>query len=77
MKKKQYLIHFKCQILDKAISYSIDGESFYRVFEWANAKNIELNVTYKNKFRIIGIYEILYDVEKFNKVINTKERLNA
>ena len=75
--KKQYRIHLKCQALDKGNSYLIQADNYDAAYEWSDSKLRDLSREHQQIFRIIGIYETLFNVEKFNKTINTMEIANA
>tara|TARA_Y100000034_G_C6810367_1_gene364140 strand:- start:273 stop:506 length:234 start_codon:yes stop_codon:yes gene_type:complete len=77
MKKKQYLVHLKCQKLDKVASLSVDANDFDVVYDLVVDEQTKLSEKYKQKFRIIGIYEVLYDIEKFNRMAKTSEVISV
>ena len=65
--KKWYKIHLKDE-KDGLISYDCKLENFNDAITSAYEKIDTINERKSSAYRVIGIYEIMYDREQFNKL---------
>ena len=65
----KYKAHFKNQNADKAYDHNFDAKDFIAAYRYALGV-VEQLETGLEGWRVIGVYEILYDAEKLSKSIH-------
>ena len=66
----KFKAHYKNENTDKVYDHNFEEQGFAEAYVYAQETTRELVELGGLGWRIVGVYEILYDVEKFSKVIH-------
>lgn len=66
----KYLLHFKNEDKDLAVSVFTTAPSFTEAYAFAQNKVIDLDKAKGSGWRVIGVYEILYNIEQYSHFIH-------
>jgi len=66
----KFKIHFQNETRDKASDTFIEASDFAEAYERAQERVLQLEVRQGRGWRIVGVYEILYNLEKFSETIH-------
>ena len=65
----KYKAHFKNQTENRAYDHNFDAKDFISAYQYALGIASQLEGQFKG-WRVIGVYEILYDAEKLSRSIH-------
>jgi hypothetical protein len=65
----KYKAHFKNQTENRAYDHNFDAKDFVTAYDYACNMLTQLEEQFKG-WRMIGVYEILYDAEKLSRSIH-------
>ena len=66
----KFKAHYKNQTSDKVYDHNFDADSFEQAYGFAQETRLELTELGGPGWRVIGVYEILYNVEKLSTVVH-------
>ena len=66
----KFKAHYKNQNTDKMYDHNFDADSFEQAYGFAQETRRELTELGSPGWRVIGVYEILYDAEKLSSIIH-------
>tara|TARA_Y100001938_G_scaffold141320_1_gene210881 strand:- start:1491 stop:1697 length:207 start_codon:yes stop_codon:yes gene_type:complete len=66
----KFKAHFKNQTTNQVYDHNFNADSFEQAYRFAQETQLELIELGAAGWRVIGVYEILYNVEKLSTVIH-------
>tara|TARA_R100001509_G_scaffold80923_2_gene45565 strand:- start:1534 stop:1740 length:207 start_codon:yes stop_codon:yes gene_type:complete len=66
----KFKAHFKNQTTNQVYDHNFNADSFEQAYRFAQETRLELIELGAAGWRVIGVYEILYNVEKLSTVIH-------
>jgi hypothetical protein len=66
----KFKAHYKNQNTSKVYDHNFNADSFERAYRFAQETRLELTELGGPGWRVIGVYEILYNAEKLSSVIH-------
>ena len=66
----KFKAHYKNQNTDKVYDHNFDAHNFEQAYDYAQQTRREFLEMGDTGWRVIGVYEILYNVEKLSSVVH-------